>query len=52
LLVLLGLVAVGRALFGRAPEHGDARTAWELCVLVAALAALARIPVPGVGLLP
>jgi Zn-dependent protease len=52
LLILLGLVAVGRALFGRAPEHGDPRTAWEFCALVAALAAVTLLPVPGMGHLP
>jgi len=47
LLVVIGLAAVVRSLGGRAPERGDPRTAWEFGLLVAALAAMTLIPVPG-----
>lgn len=47
LLVLLGIVAAGRSLFGSGPDQGDPRTGWELGLLVAALSALTLLPVPG-----
>jgi len=46
LLILLGVAAMARALFGKAPDAGDTRSAAEMCGLVAALSALTLIPVP------
>jgi Zn-dependent protease len=46
MLVLLGLVAAGQALAGRAPETGDRRTLLDYALLTLALAALTLLPVP------
>ncbi|MGH7671959.1 MAG: hypothetical protein ACREMC_03600 [Gemmatimonadales bacterium] len=51
LLVVLALVAAGRAWGGQAPEGGDARTLWEYGLLAVTRGALTRIPVPP-GALP
>lgn len=50
-IIVLALVAAGRAWGGEAPEEGDARTLWEYGLLTVALGALTRIPVPA-GALP
>jgi Zn-dependent protease len=51
LLVVLALVAAGRAWGGEAPEEGDTRTLWEFGLLAVTLGALTRIQVPP-GALP
>jgi Zn-dependent protease len=46
LLILLGIVAVGQALAGRAPERGDRRTALDYVLLTLVLGALTLLPSP------
>ncbi|MGH7568765.1 MAG: site-2 protease family protein [Gemmatimonadales bacterium] len=46
MLLLLLLVAFGRAAAGQAPDPGDRRTLWEYGFLVAALALLMELQVP------
>jgi len=46
LVILLGLVALGQAAMGKAPEKGDRRSLLEYGGLVLVLAALTKLPVP------